>query len=248
MHKIMIEEKLIDGIPLNEYVDLNCEVKGLVFVQHGFASNKERGTDYIAIKLAREGFLVVSIDAYKHGKRMKEPFISEPIYKQYFDIFTVVKKTARDIDRLFKKYYLNQFEKYDIVGISMGGMIAFYLTTISKHLSHVVPVISAPDFLQMSLDTFCGDLKEFQPFIYKKEAYIKRISPVERIEKMRFDKMLMMNTTNDDMVNYKITKQFFEEKSLGNTFFRLYEDTHNVNREMQEDIIKFMLNHPDFAV
>lgn len=247
MHKIMIEEKNIDGIPLNEYIDVNSAVKGLVFVQHGFASNKERGTDFLALKLAREGFLVVSIDAYKHGKRVKEPFVSEPVYKQYYDIFTVVKRTARDIDRLFKKYYVDRFEKYDIVGISMGGMIAFYLTTISKHLSRVVPVISAPDFFQMSLDTFRGELKEFQSFVYQKQAYIEKMSPVEHVEKMRFDHMLMMNTSNDEMVNYKITKQFFEEKELPNTVFRLYEDTHNVNREMQEDIVNFLLNSSDFS-
>jgi len=216
MYKIMIEEKFIDDIPLNEYVDVNCEVKGLVFVQHGFTSNKERGTDFLALKLARNGFFVVSIDAYKHGKRMKEPFISEHVSKRYFDIFTVVKRTARDIDRLFKKYYKDRFEKYDVVGVSMGGMVAFYLTTMSKYASRVVPVISGPDFFQMSLDTFSGDLEEFQAYVYKKQAYIEKISPAKHIDKMKFDKMFMMNTL--------------------------------VNQEMQDDIIKFLIDDSVFEV
>jgi alpha-beta hydrolase superfamily lysophospholipase len=242
MHKIVIEEKRIDDIPLLEYVDVNQDSRGLVFVQHGFTSNKERGADFLAINLARKGFLVVAIDAYKHGNRAKEPFISEPVYKQYFDIFTVVKRTARDIDRLFKKYYKARFNQFDIVGISMGGMIAFYLTTISKNLSHVVPVISAPDFFKMSLDTFSGEFKQYQQFVYKKQAYIERISPASHVDKMQFDKMLMMNTLHDPMVSYKITKEFYESNDLPNVDFKLYEDVHNVNREMQQDIIRFLLD------
>jgi len=242
MYKILIEEKMIDAIPLNEYVDINQVPKGLVFLQHGFTSNKERGTDFLALKLAREGFFVISIDAYKHGKRISEPFISGPIYKQYFDIFTVVKRTARDIDRLFKKYYKERFHQYNVVGISMGGMIAFYLTTISKDLSKVIPVISGPDFFKMSLDTFSGELAQYEPSVYQKQAYIEKISPSNHVEKMHFDKMLMMNGTNDPMVSYKITKNFYESENLPNMYLKLYEEVHNVNQEMQSDIVHFLLD------
>ena len=242
MHKIVIEEKLVNNIPLNEYYDENSAgYKGLVFVQHGFTSNKERGTDFLGIKLARKGFFVVSIDAYKHGRRMKEPFISGKEYEKFFDIFTVVKRTARDIERLFKKEYANAYSTYDMVGISMGGMIAFYLTTISSSIANVVPVISAPDFFQMSLDTFSGELEKFQEYVYKKRRYIERISPAKHVDQMRFQNMFIMNTSRDEMVSYKIAEDFYKREQLPNTKFKLYDDTHTVNRDMQEDLIDFLL-------
>lgn len=246
MSKIVIEEKRIDDIPLLEYVDVNNKPIGLVFVQHGFTSNKERGSDFLALNLARKGFLVVAIDAYKHGKRIQEPFISKPLYKQYFDIFTVVKRTARDIDRLFRKYYHQTYEKYDVVGVSMGGMIAFYLTTISKNLSRVIPVISAPDFFELSIATFSDDLQDYQQYVHNKKGYIDKISPINHIELMKFEKMFMLNTTKDPMVPYQLTKNFYESFNLPNSYFKLYEDVHNVNREMQEDIICFLLDDTIF--
>lgn len=241
MHKIIIEEFMVDEVPFNQYEDTSQASKGLVFIQHGFTSNKERGAENLALDLVRKGFVVVCLDAYKHGKRIQEPFISGEIQEQYFDIFTVVKRTARDIERIFKKLYINRFNSYDIVGISMGGMIAFYLTTIPNHISKVVPVISAPDFMKMSLETFSGELEQYRPFVYQRKEYIEKMSPSNHIDKMTFKDMFMLNTTNDPRVSYKITENFYENEELSNTKFKVYEDVHRVNEEMQEDIISYLL-------
>jgi len=243
MYKIRLEEKMLGEVPLVEVYDEHVdEYKGLVFVQHGFSSNKERGTDFLVVKLARAGFFVVSIDAYKHGKRKKEPFISGEEYKRFFDIFTVVKRTARDIERIYKKYYKDTFTFYNMVGISMGGMIAFYLTTISKSLGKVVPMISGPDFFQMSLDTFSGDLKKYQPFVLQKRNYIEKMSPSLHVDQMKFQEMFIMNTSKDEMLDYRIAEEFFKRESLKDTYFKLYNDTHRVNHEMEMDLIHFLLD------
>lgn len=242
MYRVVLEEKMLGEIPIVEvYDDLVEDYKGLVFVQHGFSSNKERGTDFLSVKLARAGFYVLAVDAYKHGRRKKEPFISGPEHKRFFDIFTVVKRTARDIERVYKKYYKDRFSSYHMVGISMGGMIAFYLTTISKSLGKVLPVISGPDFFQMSLDTFSGDLEEYQSFVYQKKDYIEKISPALHVGQMTFQEMLIMNTKRDEMVSYQISEDFYKREQLKNTYFKLYDDTHHVNHEMEEDIRRFLL-------
>ena len=61
------------GIPYSEYRRVDIKSKGLVFIQHGYESNKNKGADYLAINLARIGYTSVAIDAYKHGERIEEP-------------------------------------------------------------------------------------------------------------------------------------------------------------------------------
>ena len=43
MSRMIIETSNFEGIPYNEYSSDNMDIKGLVFIQHGFESNKNRG-------------------------------------------------------------------------------------------------------------------------------------------------------------------------------------------------------------
>ena len=141
MSKIVIENKNLDGIPVNEFYIDDQIPKGLVFVQHGYRSNKERGADDLAIKIAREGFFVVTLDAYMHGERKIGPFIQGSETERLYYIPSIIRKTALDIIKLHKKFYYD-FSKFDLVGISLGGMIAYYTSVVTQNIRNLVPVIS----------------------------------------------------------------------------------------------------------
>lgn len=241
MSKLIIDNKFIQELPLNEYYIENIEYKGLVFLQHGFGSKKERGTDYLAINLARLGYFCVSIDAYKHGERIEEPFITDSIYKRYAAAFNVIERTAKDIDRLFNNHYVKNYKNYDFVGVSLGGMIGYYLSTISNDISKLIPVISTPMFTRLAKegkDIEGQDL--YEKFIEQKEEYIKSIDPYFNKDKMSYDEIFILNGTEDNVISHTSSEEFYSEIAGDRSSFKLYEEKHNVSRTMQEDILSFI--------
>ncbi|MBU1020862.1 MAG: alpha/beta hydrolase [Firmicutes bacterium] len=241
MQRIIIESKVLDGIPMNEYYLENYDLKGLVFVQHGYQSNKNRGTDFMSICLARLGYKVVSIDAYKHGERIEEPYISMKNYKRYAAVFNVVTKTAKDIIFIHDKYYSSKFEKYDFIGISMGGMIAFYLSTVTDKINKIVPAIGTPNFLGMTRHVVDIDDKEkYNQIVKNNLEFINQIDPIQHVENMKYSKMFILNTTKDEIVPGKFSEKFYDEFKNERMKFAYYEDVHNVNRQMTNDILSFI--------
>lgn len=243
MSKLIIDNKYVLGLPLNEYYVKNEKYNGLIFLQHGFGSKKERGTDYLAINLARLGYLCVSIDAYKHGQRIEEPFISEPIYKQYLEAFNVIENTSKDIDYLFKNHYKKKYKNYIFIGISLGGMVGYYLSTISKDITKLIPVISTPMFTKLSLqDRKLDEQDLYDKYIVDKQEYIKNIDPYLNKDKMHYDKIFIVNGVEDNVISYKHSKEFYNEIKGDKSKLKLYKEKHNVSREMQEDILSFVVN------
>lgn len=241
MQKITIETKVLDGIPVNEYYLEDYELKGLTFIQHGYQSNKNRGTDFMAVCLARLGYKVVSIDAYMHGDRIQEPFISMSNYKRFSAVFEVVTKTAKDIVFLHEKYYAADFPKYDMIGISLGGMIAFYLCTITDKINKLVPAISTPNFLGMTRYSLgLEGTEKYQQLLENNLEYINSIDPINHVKDMKYSKMFMLNGSKDQVVPGIFSEKFYNKNKNDRMRFEYYEDVHNVNRQMTNDILSFI--------
>lgn len=241
MSRIIVENKIIDNIPLNEYYLDQKGFIGLVFVQHGYQSNKSRGSDLLALNLARLGYKVVSIDAYKHGERIEEPFISMNEYKRFGSVFNVVTRTADDIINLHKAYYEEEFKTYDFIGISMGGMIAFYLATVTDKINKLVPAIGTPSFLEMTKYIVdLGDSEKYNQIVENNLVRIKKIDPVNHVSQMKYTKMFILNTTRDEVVPGKFSEKFYNENKNDKMSFRYYDDVHFINREMTNDILSFI--------
>ncbi len=241
MNKIIINNKIFQEIPFNEYYLKHYTYKGLVFVQHGFQSNKNRGGDYLAINLARLGFFVIAVDAFKHGDRIAEPYISGQEYKRYADVFEVVTHTAIDILSIYQSRYAKKYKVFDFIGVSMGGLIAYQVAMQTDKIRKLVPVISSPKFLELAKATVnVGSMEKYQKIINNNIEYIKSIDPINHLDKLNYHQLFILNTTQDNVVLPIFSQTFYEEYQNDKMHFKLYEDIHNVNQVMQEDILSFI--------
>lgn len=240
MSKIIIDNKVVDGIPLNEFYIENARYKGLVFMQHGYGSNKERGGDYLAIKVARDGYFVVCIDAYMHGERKEGPFISGTEEERMYYVPSIIRKTALDIIKLHKMYY-QEYQTFDMIGVSLGGMIAYYTSIKTDKINKLVPVISTPKVTRQaeySLKQSGVDIEKY--FTEESYAYLQSCDPIRYIDSFVYNKMFILNGTKDHVVSTQDSIDFYEKYKNDNMEMKLYDIDHNVTKNMQRDIIDFL--------
>jgi pimeloyl-ACP methyl ester carboxylesterase len=238
--RIIIEEKELSKIPVVEYFPDQATFKGLYFIQHGFESNKTRGADFLAINIARLGYKVVSIDAYKHGNRKEEPYISMSGYYRLKEAFNVIDKTANDILDLFKQHY-SAFDQFNIIGVSLGGMVAYLLATRTDKINRLIPVVSTPDFLKQAYYAIGDaniDTKKF--FTKDKLQYIDFLDPLPRYKSWKYNELAIFINDNDHMVPPRSTLKFIKNHPDMVTTYQVFNDKHNVSRPMQEALLSYI--------
>lgn len=241
MMKLSLVSNNLNGVPYNEYYKIDTNHKGLVFIQHGYQSNKSYGADYLALSLARDGFFVVSIDAYKHGERIEEPYLSKTEKNMLIEAPIVIRHTAIDIIKLHKIKYKERFPKFDLIGVSMGAMIAYYASTKTDRIKKLVPVIGTMDFMYQAKYNLTEAGLELNAFLNENtKKYLEKISPINHTAKMKYDKLLILNGTMDKVVPIEPTLRFVEDYGIDNYEFKTYESGHEVHRTMQLDIFKFI--------
>lgn len=235
--KILLHSTRIDQIPVLEYYQEGITYKSLVFIQHGYESTKEYGSDYLALTLARNGYFVVAIDAYKHGERIAEPYLTGTEKERLDEAFVVIKRTGLDIIRLHHNHYAKRFPTFDMIGISLGGMVAYYLATKTTKLNTLIPVISTPDFHYQAVHTVeQAGLDVDTYFDDDKLDFIAAINPFPKHDSMQYNSMHIFVGTNDPIVPYGASQVFYETYHTKNDTYHEYEVDHNVPRSMQLDI------------
>lgn len=240
MLNITIKHQVYKGIPYNEYYSDIKDSKGLVFIQHGFESNKNRGADYIGVDLARLGFNVVAIDAYKHGSRIEEPFISKENYEKFEDAFNVIDKSGDDILEIYNGLYESRFESFDFIGVSMGGMIAYNCALKTNRINRLIPVISTPYLYQLAewlVDREDNDF--YREKLVNIKDYIVSIDPYYKMEELKYHELYMINTLRDDIVPFKFSDHLYGQ-NLENVSFQVFDEKHVVSREMKEHILSYI--------
>lgn len=243
MRKLTIETKSYKGIPYNEYSMDNTDFKGLVFVQHGFQSTKEYGADYLALTLARRGHKVVAIDAYKHGERIEEPYITGEDPARYAEIFDVVEHTAKDIVLLYEGVFSTEFKVFDMIGVSMGGFIAYSLALKTDKINKLVPTITTPMFSKLArVRENMDNVDMYRQVVEAKLPFIDSIDPYSHMEKMNYKKMLILNGDKDPLIPVEDALKFFHELNDCNAKIHIYDEVHEVNRQMQKEIFNFITN------
>lgn len=239
--KLVLNTKLVDGVPLTEYYIEDLDTyKSLVFVQHGYQSSKEQGADYLAIQFARQGHFVVAIDAYKHGERIAEPYLTGTAQERLDEAFIVVKRTALDIIRLHYHHY-NQFKEFDIVGVSLGGMVAYYAATKTIRINRLIPVISTPDFKDQAYHAVGGaGMDTSHYFTEEKLAFITSMDPMQRSHLIQYKSLHILCGTKDQVVPLTASKTYYESHQSGAVTYKEYDVEHTVSREMQQDLVTLL--------
>ncbi len=228
------------GIPVLEYSTKAS--KTLIFINHGIYGNKDSAMKLVGTTLVKLGYKVVAIDAFKHGQRGEAPYAtrSDDTLSLLY-IFDIVKQTANDILTVKSDCY-NQYETYDVLGISMGGYVSYYLTTQTDEIDTVIPIISSPKFSQERI------FEVPKPYQDKYEKEIKRLKkdvmamdPSNAVEDMTFNKMIAFNGKNDDVIPSYHTQNFIQDNPELNIIYETFDTGHQMVPKMQErlkDLLK----------
>ncbi len=239
--KVILLNRRIDQISVLEYYQDAPEHKGLIFIQHGYESTKEYGSDYLALTLARDGYFVVAIDAYKHGERIAEPYLTGTEIERLDEAFVVIKRTALDIVRLHHNVYAKRFPTFDLIGVSLGGMVAYYAATKTRQIRKLVPVISTPDFHQMAEYAVNGVGEDVDTyFTPDKRQFIDEINPLQRLHLLHYQELFIVCGDHDPVVPMDASVAFYNMHKNDRMTMKIYNTDHNVPRQMQLDIFDFI--------
>lgn len=233
--KTIVETKKHAGLETLEY-DRKGTTK-LMFLQHGIHSNKENPMHMLGVMLTRLGYRVVAIDAYKHGSRGASPFQPKDEDLAALEVPEVIQTTAHDIKALYEKAFQHQYPTFSIIGISMGGMVAHYLSRLSKSIDTLIALISTPDFYRTAMELFPQAKREqYETAAKQAEKRIQTMNPVTHAESMHFKRLIMMNGTEDPLINYKHSEAFALAHPERSIIFRTYKTEHAITPAMQKDL------------
>ncbi|HOI47124.1 MAG TPA: dienelactone hydrolase family protein [Bacilli bacterium] len=233
------QKMMLYSIPIMEFKP-RIKPRGLFFLVHGHGGNKEDGVGEFPRILTNLGFLVVSVDAYMHGERKEEPYITGNLKDVAIAMIDVVIKTTQDILLLFSDYYSKQFQSFHMLGISMGGHIAYQLPRHSPHVDTIIAIIGSPDMKahydlskQPIIGTFGSELnRKLLSLSVHKDLYLYHNTAI-----------FALNGELDQVVSSHFAKKFILElsrKGHHKAEFKSYECGHVVTKEMKEDIIYFI--------
>ncbi len=155
-------KKYIDGVPIIEYFDETLNnYKGIVFLIHGHTGCKElKGLESIVEGFVQRGCFLVSLDAYKHGERILEPYVTKDYIEKTIAMPEVILHTIDDLVNLYRNYYKEISTHVTVIGISMGGHIAFQIPKYMPEVSVIIPLIGSPDIVNHYKVTKRDFLKE----------------------------------------------------------------------------------------
>lgn len=237
--KTIIKTETLNNIDTLQFT--SKDANKLLFLQHGIYGNKEKIVNLLGVSFVKLGYHVIGIDAYKHGSRIEEPFLSQDKDLCELETMDVVKHTANDIKNLFDNHFKSTYKTFDIAGISMGGLTAYYLSTITKDIDHLIALISSPKFLEAAHYHFP---KERQILYSNSEEvlnHVESIDPSRRVEDMTFKTLIMMNGLEDDVIPYEQSESFYNRhKDHFDIIYKTYTAEHKITKAMHEDLLDLL--------
>jgi len=121
---------------------------GTALVYHGLGAGKEVQHKEM-VWLAEAGFTAVCVDAPHHGERADgylEMLTSAETANQHFLVMKLVSEAIQEIPAVVE-YCVQQFPgNVCIVGISLGGFIAYGAPVVEPRIKASVPILGSPDW------------------------------------------------------------------------------------------------------
>ncbi|MAE71623.1 MAG: hypothetical protein CME06_14290 [Gemmatimonadetes bacterium] len=125
--------------------------RGTILVYHGFGAESAAQTKEL-LSLAGAGFLAVGVDAVGHGARRFSDFEARfggGEGRREDPFLEVVTRTAAEVPSLIDALIETEGASPDrigIVGISMGGYIAYAAALSETRISAMTPVLASPEW------------------------------------------------------------------------------------------------------
>ncbi|MBN2504136.1 MAG: hypothetical protein JXB20_02210 [Bacilli bacterium] len=243
--KVYFEDEIRFGIPLNEYYLARRQQKGLMFVIHRLNASKDTGPGLIPKRLAELGYHVVSIDAYKHGERVEEPYITGSEKQRLTSMIEVINQTVLDIKFLYDNYYRDKFARVSFFGIAMGGIVAYQMPRIMTNVDTVVAIQASPYLKSLYHD------KELK-YIYKNmnvqerevaDEYLDKLDLSDSLEAFANVAVYGANRKEDLLIKPDYAIRFIQHlKLLGNmnVCHQIVEGNHETINIMAEGAINWL--------
>lgn len=239
MQTILVKKFTLDGIPLSVYERNTDELKPVIFSFHGFDGYRDGDFFKREDALARLGFIVIGFDSILHGERRIEPFETLSYSEKMKDIHTVIIQSAIDAKRLYKKYiqYFDRVSPNEVfaIGVSMGGAISIYLSTIFD-LKKAVSIVGSPSMV----DFYKHKKAQYgwaDDFYYQMNlTYLEAHDPVIHQERIRCP-LFLTGGLQDDIIPVEMVKKLDSPFAT----IQLYNTPHMPNQQQFDDAYAFLL-------
>ena len=236
--------KILNHIPLIEYASETITPIGVFFLIHGHTCSKDpMFFGSFPQKLTEMGYVVVAIDAYKHGERIEEPYLSGFDYEKTMAMLDVIQRTCIDLKNLYINHYQHIGGKLGFLGISMGGHIVFQMPKYIQKIDFLIPIIGAPDLKRHYVEMKSNLLGE------EKMNQLSTLLTLLSTDDSLYDKetlMLILEGKNDTIVSYKNADDFYQRmksKNYPNIEYIDFPVGHEVTAEMENFVFNFILKH-----
>lgn len=236
--------KLINQIPVIEFTPQNIQTIGVFFLIHGHTCSKDpMYFGSFPQRLTDLGYVVIAIDAYKHGSRIDEPYLTGKDYEKTMAMLEVIQKTCIDLKYLYENVYHKIGGKLGFLGISMGGHIVFQMPKLISKIDFLVPIIGSPDlkrhYVEMKSEIINPKrMNELEPYF----SALKNDDNNYNHE----DLMYIIEGKNDLIVSYKNAYDFYlrmKSKGYNNIEYVDFPVGHVVTKEMENDVMEYIKNH-----
>ncbi|MGB5821139.1 MAG: alpha/beta fold hydrolase [Saonia sp.] len=215
-----------------------------IILLHGIAGSKDNWVNpvsslskkYVKLKdsLLSIGYNVIIPDAKYHGERSYEANFTSPItfyatqdLQKIQNLFATTVKDTRIIMDYVQSGSNNKHISFDIVGYSMGGIMAIYLNSVDDRLNRVVVCVSPLDAKKsMRLGLNEENAKKLDFTSAKNYAFLQK-APIS----------LLMGK-KDGWYTEKEAQDFFDKIAIKDKTLKFYESGHYLPDEFISDAIK----------
>ncbi|MDY0010909.1 MAG: acyl-CoA thioester hydrolase/BAAT C-terminal domain-containing protein [Candidatus Izemoplasmatales bacterium] len=241
MRKIINVEDKYQEITFRYLYNQDIGYDKVMFFFHGFNGNRYAIDIEWIERISEKGYLLVILDAENHGDRISDEYKKlDNSNRQKLIIETEI-NTANDAKKVYfhllEKDIINKDMSLAVMGVSMGGAIALYLTTIFKKIQILVSLIGSPSFVEFY---------KYKQKVYKFEnnqEYKKRLDKYAKIDPLlnyhlfSGRKILLTGGSRDKIVPMIYAEEL--SKKIDATFI-VYDLEHEVSKQMMEDVYKFI--------
>lgn len=223
---------IIKGMPICERI--HDQSKGIFILMHGHFGHKGfENFNGLAEGLFDLGYDIISLDAYKHGERKASPYGDNDPVLTTLEMLVVIEETLKDIVMLVDTYQ-KKSQAISILGISMGGHIAYLLNRYIP-LEFCIPVIGTPD-LKWHYETKKSPILKDHFKGIKPKLEQLTLKQTEFKPKFAF----ALQGDFDEVVSGDASKTFIEQLSSVNYKVQSYPCGHELATHMVQDILAFV--------
>ncbi|MCK7489790.1 MAG: hypothetical protein MZU79_05855 [Anaerotruncus sp.] len=236
----MTETNLLHrGIPITLYTPKDGPGTHVFFLVHGHTGNR---FDPTIVRFARmlcdRGMTAVSVDAFRHGERKTEPYVSLDGAAIAKAMVEVLEQTCKDIKTLYDDLFRKDGLSVGVLGTSMGGHVSYLLPGVLPETTIAIPLIGAPDVKRhyRTSKKWLGDGIE--------PLFVDRSIPLHA-DPAWFEErhLLQINGTKDDVVRYENAFDFHLELKTASPiehWFVLEGCGHEITESMHKTVGEFL--------